>query len=125
MNLYWLAALMSLLPCIAGAQQPAVYDAAADFSLTKNPNGPWEFGYSASTSLNPGEFRLDKYCDGGKPVGFWHPEEVTKPGPGYYPYVAFNREGTTVYGSSNGWAVRADEIAMEASLSGQYSIVRF
>lgn len=28
-------------------------------------------------------------------------------------------------GSSNGWAVRAEEVAMEASNSGQYSLVRF
>jgi hypothetical protein len=31
----------------------------------------------------------------------------------------------TQMGSNNGWAVRAGEVAMEASNSGQYSLVRF
>ena len=48
-----------------------------------------------------------------------------RPGPGYYPYVAFNAAKETRFGSSNGWAARAGEVAMEGSNSGQYSLIRF
>jgi hypothetical protein len=118
-----------LVACLLGsrvqAQQPGSFDLAADFSLQSNPNGVWQYGYSAGTSLDPKDFRLDRYSNHGVPVGFWHPEATDQPGPGYYPYVAYNSAGKTSFGSSNGWAVRADEIAMEASNSGQYSLVRF
>jgi hypothetical protein len=101
------------------------YDLSADFSLKKNPKRVWRYGYSSGPSLSLEEFRLDRVSDGARPIGFWHPEENQGPGPGYYPYVAFNTSRSTEYGSSNGWAARAGEVAMEASNDGQYSIVRF
>jgi hypothetical protein len=109
----------------AWSQQSKSFNLAADFSPQQNPNGVWEYGYSATSSLDPPEFRLDHYSNQGVPVSFWHPEHTDQPGPGYYPYVAGNNAGKTSFGSSNGWAVRADEIAMEGSNSGQYSMVRF
>ena len=119
-----------LLACLSGgmawSQQPRTSSTwAADFSTQKNPTGVWQYGYSATPSLDPAEFRIDKYSNRAVPVSFWHPEHTDQPGPGYYPYVAGNTAATTSYGSSNGWAVRADEIAMEASNTGQYSLVRF
>ena len=117
-----LAFLASGMAC---GQQQRQFDLGRDFSPVKNPAGVWQYGYSATSSLDPAEFRLDEYSNQAVPVAFWHPEHTDQPGPGYYPYVAGNTADTTSYGSSKGWAVRADEIAMEASNAGQYSLVRF
>ncbi len=69
------------------------FDLSADFSLKKNPKGVWRYGYSSAQSLTPSDFRLDKSRDGARPIGFWHPDRNQGPGPGYYPYVAFNSHG--------------------------------
>jgi hypothetical protein len=107
------------------AQTPGIFDGSADFSLEKNPNGVWQYGYSATKSLDPAEFRLDKQTERVGAIGFWHPAENKGPGPGYYPYIAYNSTSETQYGSQNGWAVRSGQVAMEASNSGQYSLIRF
>jgi hypothetical protein len=117
----WLAALL-VLGGTAHAEQ--VFDLSADFSTNKNPNSVWQYGYSATSSLAPGEFRVDQRSTMVGPIGFWHPTQGDKPGPGYYPYIAFNSTQETQVGSK-GWALSAGEIAMEASPSGQYSLVRF
>jgi hypothetical protein len=101
------------------------FDLSTDFSFQNNPNGVWQYGYSAKGSLNPAEFRIDQYADPTAPVGFWHPSSSSGPGPGWYPYIAYNTTGQTQFGSQKGWAVRAGEVAMEGSSSGQYSMVRF
>lgn len=107
------------------AQSPATFDLSADFSLQHNPNKAWQYGYSETHSLAPDQFRVDRYLETTGPVGFWHPAASAGPGPGYYPYVAYNSAKQSQFGSSNGWAVRAGEVAMEASNSGQYSLIRF
>jgi hypothetical protein len=110
--------------CLA-AQAGTSFDLSDDFSLRKNPNQVWQYGYSATASLDPAQFRLDEFTDTRGPVGFWHPKVVDQPGPGYYPYIAYNTTKQSQFGSSNGWAVRPGEIAMEASNTGQYSLVHF
>ncbi len=102
-----------------------VFDLSVDFSLKSNPNGSWQYGYSASNSLDPSQFRAVTYSAMAGKIGFWHPQKADQPGSGYYPYIAYNATGQTQYGSSNGWAARAGEVAMEASNSGQYSLIRF
>jgi hypothetical protein len=111
------------LPCLMQAQ--TVFDPTDGFSLTTNPNHEWQYGYSETRSLDPGQFRLDKYGTTAGLIGFWHPEMTDKPGPGYYPYIAFNTTKQSQYGSSNGWSIRPGEITMEASNTGQYSLLRF
>ena len=119
-----LAPLLLLCGMAAHAQQ--VFDLSADFSVKNNPNKVWQYGYSETNSLAPDQFRLDKYSDGGSPIGFWHPAASNGPGPGYYPYIAYNTTNQSqAWPSPNGWIVRGGEIAMEASNSGQYSLVRF
>jgi hypothetical protein len=63
-------------------------------------------------------------CDPTGSIGFWHPAANSGPGPGYYPYVAYNTTKQPQVGCK-GWAVRPGEIAMEGSIAGQYSLVRF
>jgi hypothetical protein len=107
------------------ARAASVFDLSADFSFQKNPNKVWQYGYSATNSLDPSEFRVDKYADSSGPVGFWHPSVSSGPGPGWYPYVAYNTTKQSQMGSSNGWSVRPGQVAMEASNTGQYSLIRF
>jgi hypothetical protein len=106
-------------------QATTTFDLSADFSLQTNPNKVWEYGYSETNSLDPAQFRIDRHMKMAGKIGFWHPQVTDRPGPGYYPYIAFNPTKESQYGSSNGWAVRPGEIAMEASNIGQYSLVRF
>lgn len=101
-----------------------VFDLSADFSLAKNPNTVWEYGYSATNSLAAEQFRLDQKSVMIGPIGFWHPNQGDVPGPGYYPYIAYNSTRDTQVGSK-GWAISSGEIAMEGSNTGQYSLVRF
>jgi len=110
--------------CLAGATA-TIFDLSADFSTTTNKSGVWHYGYSATRSLDPSEFREVTYSEIAGRISFWHPATTDKPGPGYYPYIAYNPTTQTQYGSSNGWAARAGEVAMEASNSGQYSLIRF
>lgn len=108
------------------AQAQTTFDLSTDFSLQNNPNKAWQYGYSAINSLAPDQFRSDKHVEMSGPIGFWHPDANAGPGPGYYPYIAYNTtKQSQAWPSPNGWVVRGGEIAMEASNSGQYSLVRF
>jgi hypothetical protein len=107
------------------AHAATVFDLSTDFSFRDNPNKVWQYGYSATNSLDPAEFRFDKYADPAGPVGFWHPSVSSGPGPGWYPYVAYNTTRQTQRGSNNGWSVRPGQVAMEGSNTGQYSLIRF
>jgi hypothetical protein len=107
------------------------FDLSADFSFQENPHKVWQYGYSATNSLAPDQFRadtqsdrVDMQCDSTGSIGFWHPAANKGPGPDYYPYVAYNTTKQSQVGCK-GWAVRAGEVAMEASNTGQYSLVRF
>jgi hypothetical protein len=114
--------ILLLTLCLLASATP---DPSAQFSLKENPHGPWQYGYSETQSLAPDQFRLNKSTGTLGEIGFWHPSVSDRPGPGYYPYVAYNPSKETQLGSSNGWSARGGEFAMEGSNSGQYSIVRF
>jgi hypothetical protein len=116
-------AIFAVLALLAPAR--TTFDLSADFSLQNNPGKVWQYGYSATNSLDPSQFRLDEYSDRAEPVGFWHPGVSHQPGPGWYPYIAHNSTKQTQLGSMKGWAVRAGEVATEASKTGQYSLIRF
>jgi hypothetical protein len=118
-----LAGILFLLGQLTPAQ--TIFDLSADFSVRHNPNKVWQYGYSATNSLAPDQFRIDTQPEITGPVGFWHPATNSGPGPGYYPYVAYNSAKQTELGSSKGWSARSGEVAMEASNTGQYSLVRF
>ncbi len=117
----WLLGLIVLFAMSTWAQ---VFDLSADFSLAKNPNAAWEYGFSATNSLAADQFQLDQKSVMMGPIGFWHPTQGDAPGPGYYPYIAYNSTKDTQVGSK-GWAISDGQIAMEGSNTGQYSLVRF
>jgi len=120
-----LRAIVILVLFNSFAQAATVFDLATDFSFKENPNKVWQYGYSATNSLDPAEFRVDKYADTTGPVGFWHPSVSSGPGPGWYPYVAYNTTQQSQFGSNKGWSVRPGQVAMEGSNTGQYSVIRF
>lgn len=97
----------------------AVYDVGADFSVARNPNGPWEYGSSTSTSLAPADFVLSRDATTSGQIAFWHPAG------GYYPYLASNPRAHTLADPTGSWALRPREVALEASSTGQPSVVRF
>ena len=117
----WLGGLIVSLAMPISAQ---VFDLSADFSLAKNPNAVWEYGFSATSSLAADQFQLDRKSLMVGPIGFWHPNQGDAPGPGYYPYIAYNCTKDTQVGSK-GWAISDGQIAMEGSNTGQYSLIRF
>jgi hypothetical protein len=119
---FGVASVALLLPA---AHEVTAFDLARDFSFKKGDQQMWQYGYSATNSLEPSEFRKDKFADSNGPVGFWHPDVSKGPGPGWYPYVAYNTTSHSQIGSNNGWSVRPGEVAMEGSTTGQYSLVRF
>jgi hypothetical protein len=61
---------ITLLFLSAISQAATTFDLSTDFSLQHNPNGVWQYGYSASNSLDPKEFRFDGYADQAAPIGF-------------------------------------------------------
>jgi len=107
----------------AGGEPDAatVFDLGADFSGTRNPSGVWSYGFTSGGTLAVSEFRPDGFSAQVGGVAFWHPDGDA----GYYPYVAWNPGASTITDSSGSWAVRAGEVAMEGSASGQYSVVEF
>lgn len=88
----------------------------------KNPSEMWQIGYSKTKSLSPDEFVLSSFADQSDVIGMWHPSSDA---PGYYPYLGQNRAQESRVSTTQGWALRAGQIAMEASNSGQYSLLRF
>ena len=123
LSMYRAIGLLLLLSSFAQAE--TTFDLASDFSFQNSPSSVWQYGYSATNSLDPHEFRADEYANPTGPVGFWHPSVSSGPGPGWYPYVSYNRTKQSQMGSQKGWAVRPGEVAMEGSNTGQYSLVRF
>ncbi len=117
----WLGGLIVIFAVTGRAQ---VFDLSADFSLDKNPNAVWEYGFSALDSLAADQFQLDQKSVMIGPIGFWHPTQGDAPGPGYYPYIAHNSTKATQVGSK-GWAISDGQIAMEGSNTGQFSLIRF
>jgi hypothetical protein len=120
-----LIVLTILLGRGVGTTSPKMFDLSADFSFEQTSASTWQYGYSASNSLATNQFRLDTYLDKRVPISFWHPATKDRNRPGYYPYVAHNERKESQLEPTHGWAARAGEVAMEASNSGEYSLVRF
>jgi hypothetical protein len=110
----------------ATARAPrAIHDLAAEFSIDRNPNGPWEYGFSAGASLAPDQLRRFANADARGTIKFWHPAAADNAGGDYYPYAAWNASKQARADPTASWAIRPGEIALEASNVGQYAIVRF
>jgi len=90
-----------------------VFDAGVTFSPSLNPVGVWQYGSTVGPVLTPSAFRRDQHHQAESPVEFWQPTAAN-----HFPYVAGQRSGATVkYGTRSFWALRAGQLAMEASNS--------
>ncbi|MCC6428076.1 MAG: hypothetical protein IT435_14800 [Phycisphaerales bacterium] len=109
------AALLGLVPAIASARP--VYDAAADFSATSNPNGVWSFGYQ--TTLGTG-FNLETLSGNYLGVDYWLMGPTIHDLPG-----AFHNPSSTTnvnYGSA---IFDPGMLILHPGASGEYSLARF
>jgi hypothetical protein len=136
-----LAVVALCVGCAGASHRPntppsvTVFDPGANLSLDENPNGVWQYGHTVSETLEPSAFRPDEYeyHDGAFPVSFWQPSAAI-----HFPYIAGHHRSQAVEyappwpatspnaGTKRpGWIVRPGQLAMEASNTGQYSVVRF
>src|SRR4051812_43695148 len=92
---------LAVVACAIVSPAATTFDLNEDFSVKQNPSKVWSYGYSETNSLDPAQFRLDAYAATAGPLVFWHPATTDRPGPGYYPYVAYNPTAQSQYGSSN------------------------
>jgi len=109
-----------LLEHNANSADPKVFELSDSFVFPQTSGSTWRYGYSATSSLAPDQFRPDSYLEKLVPISFWRPAAGDR-----YPYVAYNGTKESQTEPTHGWAVRAGRVAMEASNSGQYSLVRF
>jgi hypothetical protein len=96
---------------------PVVF--STHISFDKNPAGYWQVGYADTLGS---AFMLSTSVDTANAIAMWHAAAGSA---GYYPYLGQNRDSVTHTDPSNSWAARPAEIVMEASNSGQYSLLRF
>jgi hypothetical protein len=102
---------------------PFVFDLGRDFSFTANPNGPWRYGYTTGSELTGGAFTPMAVVEHAPPMTFWHPGRGQA---GYYPYIAAAQDRlATVTDQTGSWTLRPNEIALEASNTGEHAVIEF
>jgi hypothetical protein len=113
-------ALFLVILAVPQVQAGVVYDAAADFSPTNNPNGVWSYGWS-STLGSP--FNLDVSSTTVDGLNFW---EGPVPGVPYvtYPYICHNGTGSTlIYGGAV--QMLPGQLAFHPGPQDQYGVIQF
>jgi hypothetical protein len=98
-----------------------IYDAAADFSSTNNPNGVWTYGWSSTLGS---AFNLDVSRINDSGIDFWEGAISTGSPPGQFPYVSHNGTSSTItYGGTV--LYNPGQLGMHPGPQGQYSVIRF
>jgi hypothetical protein len=127
MTLYCIRALLLALLLVAARATEAgvVYDAAADFSATSNPNGVWSYGESATLGS---PFQI--YTQAGPDNADLPPANLldtwNNGTRGNYTVPSVVHNGTAIPISFNGTiTVQPGELGFHPGPLGQYSIVRF
>lgn len=104
------------------SRAPVAFDLGRDFSFTANPNGPWRYGYSVENRLSVAAFKVDALAVEAGPMSIWHPSAEAG---GYYPYIAKSHADISIMDATSSWALRSDQVALEASPNGQLSVIAF
>src|SRR4051795_4069447 len=118
----WLCGLAFVLnlagpPVVSGQ----VFDPAADFSATNNPNGVWRYG---RTNTLGSSFLADTSQQDPSGLSFWVGGVTTGSPPGSFPYVAHNGTNSTItYLGYLPYPPR--RLGMPPGPGGQYSVIRF
>jgi hypothetical protein len=116
--LYWHCGVALALGLMgAGPASAQVYDPAADFSPTSNPNSVWSYGWSASLgstlTLYPSHVKMLN-------LDFWQiPPSGDNP-----PYVSHNGTTSTIVFASTA-TYPPGRLGLHPGPSGQYSVVRW
>jgi hypothetical protein len=112
-----LACALLAVPC---ARAGGIYDVAADFSPTDNPNGVWSYGWSAALGS---AFVADTTTANVSGLDFWEGPVTAAYGLGF-PLVDHN--GTANPITLNGTALfEPGQLAMHPGPDGQYSVICF
>jgi hypothetical protein len=120
-----MSVLIFLLAAAPLATAGTVYDAAADFSLSSNPNGVWSYGASGSTLGSAVTlFTSSTTAWAGTPgISVWQGTE-----PAFntlYPLVGKNTTNQTVTTGGGFVPLLAGQLFQHPAPSGAYSVVRF
>lgn len=111
-----LVVVATLGACSLMAQARPVYDAAADFSATVNPNGVWSFGYQSPT-LGLG-FNLETDSGNYLGVDYWQVGGPDLPGAFHNPSLVTNvNYGTAIFDPGM--------LILHPGPMGEYSLARF
>jgi hypothetical protein len=90
-----------------------IYDAAADFSPTSNPNGVWTYGFTSTLGGTLTTYTTAATLSG---VSIWH-------GPSTDPAVFWN--GTSAPQNLYTWILQPKQLAFHPGPGGEYSVIRF
>src|SRR5688572_25609400 len=111
------AMLVAHAALVPRASAAVVYDAAADFSPTSNPNGAWSFGFEYPTL--GGLFTLESSSGSVMGLDYW----ASNAGP-TLPAAFHNPTSSTIlYGGSA--VIEGDQLVLHPGQLGEYSIARF
>jgi hypothetical protein len=118
----WTYCITLFLPAFfCGAAFAQVYDPAADFSPSSNPNGVWTYGWTHTLG---GALSLDSAHHDASGLDFWGGGVSTGNAPGFFPYIAHNGTNSAInYGGF--LAYPPGQLGMHPGPNGEYSIVRF
>ena len=97
---------------------PIIYNLAADFSATNNPNGVWSYGYKTSSGAAFTPF-VNRVNSSG--VDFWYLPSA--PPFGSLPQIARNPTATTVIFGTG--IVPAGGVSFHPGQAGELAVVRF
>jgi hypothetical protein len=109
------AALVFLASTATAVRAGPVYDAAADFSFTSNPNGVWSYGYE--TTLG-GAFNAYSLTTVVNTIDFWHLN-----GPNQTPNVGYNpNPGSVTFASTT---FLPGQVTAHPGSNHELSVIRF
>lgn len=114
-----LALTLFLLVSASETRADITFDAAANFSASENPNGPWSLGWSA----NPGtEFNLYTFSGTVSGLKQWSRSQGNTPVP-VPPTANFNPTDDAISISDTIWA--AKRLTLHPGPAGEHSVVRW
>ncbi len=113
----YISAPLALMVASAAANAQ-VFDAAADFSASSNPNGAWSYGYT--TSLGSA---LNTYSTSQTPTVTYWTEPALNGSP--YPNVAHNGTGSTYVNVASSITWATGQLSIHPGPANEKSVVRW
>jgi hypothetical protein len=103
------------------AQAGQVYDVAADFSITTNPDGVWSYGYETTLGSTFVLYDAATPSAGGiSGLEQWYSAEIQQ---SLLPTVGYNNTDSDIHRDTNIWPPH--EVFFQAGFQGQYSVIRW